>query len=98
VTEAPNLLTLVEAGREAEALELLRKPMTFVAASGPRSANAALEAATRLFGGDLEATVRWMSARSSYLDASPCERAERSDEDARQVTRFILGIEAGVYF
>jgi hypothetical protein len=96
VTEPPNLPALVEAGREAEALELLRKPMSFAAATGPRSARAALEAATRLHGGDLTATVLWMSFHNFCLGASPRERAEKSDADLDRVLRLIAALEAWV--
>ncbi|MGN6123420.1 MAG: antitoxin Xre/MbcA/ParS toxin-binding domain-containing protein [Sphingomonas oligoaromativorans] len=74
------------------------KPISITAAIGPRSAEAALEAAIHLFDGDVEQTVRWMSAPSPHLGASPCARAERSDEDLAAVLRFIRGLEAGVCF
>lgn len=98
MTETSKILSLVEAGRQEEAMALLMKPISIAAAIGPRSAEAALEAATRLFGGDVEQTARWMSAHSTYLGASPCARAEISDEDLAAVVRFIRGLEAGVYF
>ncbi len=98
MTREINILALVEAGRQAEAMALLTEPVIITAALGPRSARAALEAATRLFGGDVEQTARWMSRRSAYLGASPCEFAERSEEDLQKLLTYIRGLEAGVYF
>lgn len=98
MTDRPNILALLAAGKQDEAIALLITPISLAAAIGPRSAHAALEATTRLFGGDIEQTARWMSAHSAYLGASPCECAERSEGDLQRVLNFIGGLEAGVYF
>ena len=95
MTETPNILKLIEASQREEAIALLMTPITISAAIGPRSAAAALEAAIRLLNGDVAQTARWMSEHSTYLGASPCERAERSDEDLQAVLKVIWGLEAG---
>lgn len=93
----PNIMELVQAGKQDEAIALLSQPIVIRAATGPRSAKAALHAAEVLFGGDVEGTARWMNARSLYLHVSPLECAEQSDEGLERVIGMIDRIGHGVF-
>lgn len=98
MTQPPNLLMLIEAKREDEAVALLGEGVHLVGAVGSRSAKVALEAASRLFGGDLIGTIRFMNHRHPWLGGQTVmERAEQSDEDVDFVIDMIRAIEAGVY-
>ena len=98
MTMRPNIMELIQAGKQDEAIALLRQPIAIKAAAGVRSAKAALHAAQVLFGGDVEGTARWMNARSLYLHMTPLECAEQSDEGLRMVMGMIDRLEQGVYF
>ena len=98
MAESRNILTLIESGREEEALVLLTKSVRQTAATGPRSSRAALEVATRLYGGDVVATAWFMNRQHRWLRGqTPIERAEESDEGLEFVIDMIGAIEAGVY-
>ena len=98
MSEVPNLLELIEAGRKEEAIVLLTKGFRLAAAAGSRSTTAALEAATRLFCGNLEQTIIFMRRPHLQLNGdTPLERAERSDEGLEDVLTLIGRAEAGVY-
>lgn len=92
-----ELLVHLQAGRRDAAIALLRHSFPVAAATGDRSAQAALAAAVQLFDSDVERTARWMTARSVYLGATPLECAERSDEGLNQVLHMIAQLEQGVY-
>lgn len=94
----PNLLKLIEAGEEAEAVSLLKEGVRLVGAVGPRSAKVALEATKRLFDGDFMATIDFMNYQHPWLAGQTVmERAEQSDEDVDFVLDMIGAIEWGVY-
>lgn len=96
--ERPNLLRLIEADHEHEAIALLEEGVQLVGAVGPRSIGVALEATKRLFGGNLMSTIKFMNYRHPWLlGQTVMERAEQSDEDAKFVIDMIGAIEAGVY-
>lgn len=97
MTVKPNIMELIQAGKQDEAIALLSQPIAIRAAAGPRSAKAALHAAEVLFGGDVEGTARWMNARSLYLHMSPLERAEQSDEGLQRVIEMIDRIGHGAF-
>ena len=93
-----NLVTLIEAGRSSDAAELLRDGVRLVGATGVRSNRAALEAATRIYAGDLLSTIFFMNKVHPWLNGqTPLERAEQSDEGLEFVSDMIGAIEAGVY-
>ena len=97
MTIKPNIMELIRAGKQDQAIALLSQPITIKAAAGPRSAKAALHAAEVLFGGDVEGTARWMTARSPYLHMTPLECAEQSDVGLQTVIGMIDRIGHGVY-
>ncbi|MFN3724769.1 MAG: MbcA/ParS/Xre antitoxin family protein [Allosphingosinicella sp.] len=98
MSEYPNILPLVESGHDEDATALLRKRYQVAAAAGPRSTKVALEAAIRLFGGDLRMTITFMNRPTPILNGdTPLERAERSEQDMELVLGWIGQIEAGVY-
>ena len=98
VPELPNIVTLIEDGRK-EALAVLTEGFRLAAAAGARSSKAALEAATRLYGGDLVATAVFMNRQHPWLGGhTPLERAEESEEGLADVLEMLGAIEAGVYF
>src|SRR5690349_4615442 len=97
MADRPELLEHLQAGRQDAAIMLLRQSFPIAAATGDRSAQAALAAAVQLFDGEVEQTARWMTARSVHLGATPLECAERSDEGLDQVLRMISQLEQGVY-
>jgi len=97
MTIKPNIMELIQAGKQGEAIALLRQPIAMKAAVGPRSAKAALHAAEVLLGGDVEGTARWMNARSLYLHMTPLERAEQSEEGLQTVIEMIDRIGHGVF-
>lgn len=81
-----------------EAIALLKRGVHLVAATGPRSSEVAIEAARRLYAGDLLATVWFMNRRHPWLGGqTPIERAEQSDEGLAFVIDMIGAIEGGVY-
>ena len=72
--------------------------MHLVGATGQRSRRAALEAATRIYAGDLLSTIFFMNKIHPWLDGqTPLERAEQSEEGLEFVIDMIGAIEAGVY-
>ena len=96
--EHPNILELISAGREEEAVSLLKEGAHLVGAIGPRSAKVALEAAKLLFNGDLLSTMNFMNYQHPWLGGlTVMERAEQSDEDVDFVIDMIGAIQAGVY-
>ncbi|MGS1018099.1 hypothetical protein [Allosphingosinicella humi] len=95
--EASNLAELVQQGRQEEAESLLNQKFEVSAAVGERSTKVALEAATRLFAGNLRATIFWMNRRMYGSDDTPLQAAERSEEDMGWVINRIGQIEGGVY-
>lgn len=96
--QSPNLAALLKVGDHAEAISLLRDGVQLVGAIDGRSDRAALEAATRLFAGDLLSTIFFMNKVHPWLDGqTPLERAEESDEGLEFVFDMIGAIEAGVY-
>ena len=98
MTHSPNLAALLQAGRGHEATELLREGVHLVGATGKRSRRAALEAATRIYAGDLLSTIFFMNKIHPWLDGqTPVERAEQSEEGLEFVIDMIGAIEAGVY-
>lgn len=98
MTEGPNILDLLEAGREDAAVALLLEGVHLVGAIGPRSVRAAIEASRRLFGGDLMETICFMHNRHPWLlGQTVMERAEQSEEDVAFIINMIGAIEAGVY-
>lgn len=98
ITDQANIVELIEAGREGEAIPLLLREVRLVAAVGSRSARAALATATRLCAGDLLATIWFMNRPHPWLSGqTPIVRAERSEEDLEFVIDMIGAIEAGVY-
>lgn len=98
MNENANILKLIEAGREDQAIALLMQGMHLIGASGPRSAQAALEVATRLCAGDLMGTIYFMNRQHPWLEGhTPIERAEASEEGLEFVIDMIGAIEAGVY-
>ena len=93
-----NLLTLNEAGRSSDAAMLLREGVHLRESTGKRSDRASLEAATRIYAGDLLSTIFFMNKVHPWLDGqTPLERAEQSDEGLEFVIDMIGAIEAGVY-
>lgn len=98
MTQLPNLLKLLDAGCEDQAIDLLNKGVHLVGAVGPRSAKVALEASKKLFNGDLRATIEFMNNRHPWVGGvTVMERAEQSDEDVDFLIDMIGAIEAGVY-
>ena len=97
MTVKPNIMELIQAGKQDEAIALLSRPIAIAAATGARSAKAALHAAKVLFGGDVEATGRWMNARSLYLHMTPLECAEQSEEGLQTVIEMVDRIGHGVF-
>lgn len=98
MTEFPNIRPLLDAGREEEAIALLMEGIHLRAATGARSAQAAVEAATRLYAGDVVATAWFMNRQHPWLGGqTPIERAEESDDSLEFVIDMIGAIEAGVY-
>jgi hypothetical protein len=97
MADRPELIEHLHAGRQDAAIMLLHQSYPVTAATGDRSAQAALAAAVKLFDGDVEQTARWMTARSVHLGATPLECAERSDEGLDQVLRMIAQLERGIY-
>ena len=96
--QGPNLVTLLDVGDRAEAISLLRDGVELVGAVDDRSDRAALEAATRLFAGDLLRTIFFMNKIHPWLDGhTPLECAEQSEEGLTFVLDMIGAIEAGVY-
>lgn len=96
--EHPNILTLIEAGREDEAIAVLTDGLRLVAAAGARSSKAALEVAARLYAGDVVATAWFMNRQHPWLGGqTPIERSEESEEGLEFVIDMIRAIEAGVY-
>lgn len=94
----PNILSLGESGRKDETLAVLREGFRVVAATGARSSQAAIEAAMRLYGGDVVATAWFMNRQHLWLAGqTPIERAEDSDDGLEFVIDMIGAIEAGVY-
>ena len=90
--------TLLKAGRRQEESSLLREGVHLVGAIGERSANAALEAATRICSGELLSIIFFMNKIHPSLDGqTPLERAQQSDEGFAFVIDMIGAIEAGVY-
>lgn len=95
---SPNLVTLIEAGRRSNATVLLREGVHLVGATGERSIRPALEAATRIYAGDLFSTIFFMNKPHPWLEGqTPLERAEQSEEGLEFVLDMIGAIEAGVY-
>ena len=95
---SPNLVTLIEAGRSSNATVLLREGVHLVGATGERSNRAALEAATRIYAGDLLSTIFFMNKPHPWLEGqTPLELAEQSEEGLEFVLEMIGAIEAGVY-
>lgn len=97
LTETPNILKLIEAGKQEEAMALLMTPITITAAVGPRSVQAALEVATLLLDGNLAQTARWMTMHNFVLGMSPRDYAEQSEEGLQRILALIRQIDAGVY-
>lgn len=99
MSEIPNILKLIEAGREDEALRWLKTELPLPAAArGERSIKAALEVAKRLNEGDLESTAWFMNHKHYWLEGqTPIERAEESEEGLQFVLDMIGAIEFGVY-
>ena len=98
MTERPNILALIEAGHKHEALAVLNQGFRLAAAAGHRSSTAALEAASRLYGGDVVATTLFMNRQHPWLGGqTPIERAEESEEGLEFVIDMIGAIEAGVH-
>lgn len=93
-----DFANLLDANRNSDAAKVLREGVHLVGATGERSSRAALEAATRLFAGDLLSTIFFMNKIHPWLDGqTPLERAERSDEGLEFVIDMIGAIEAGVH-
>lgn len=93
-----NLLELIETNRNDEAAELLTDGIHLVGAIGDRSLVVALEAAKKLFAGDLSSTIQFMNYRHPWLDGqTPLEHAEESDEGRNSVLSMISAIESGTY-
>lgn len=63
MTKCPSILELVNAGREEEAVSLLKEGVHLVGAIGPRSAKVALEASKKLCIGDLMGAIEFMNYR-----------------------------------
>lgn len=98
MTEQPNLLKLIAAGREMEATALLKAGVHLVGAVGLRSTRVARAATERLFDGDFMGTIHFMNHRHPWLAGQTVmERAEQSDEDVDFLLDMIGAIEAGVY-
>ena len=93
-----NLTVLLESGRTSEARMMLHNGVHVIGGIGARSTQAAIEAATRLYAGDLISTLLFMNKSHPWLDGqTPLERAEQSDEGLELVIDMIGAIEAGVY-
>jgi len=91
-----NLMELIETDRNDEAANLLTDGIHLVGAIGDRSLAVALEAATKLFGGDLSSTIQFMNYRHPWLDGQTVlEHAEESDEGRNSVLSMISAIESG---
>lgn len=98
MTKSPNILELIEADREAEAIAQLMGGVRLTGAVGPRSAKAAIKAAADLFAGDLMKTITFMNYRHPWLQGQTVmERAEDSDEGLEFVLDMIGAIQAGVH-
>jgi hypothetical protein len=81
VTERPNILKLIETGRNDEAVAVLTEGFCLAAAAGDRSSKAALETATRLYGGDVVATAKFMNRQHPWLGGqTPIARAKESEK------------------
>lgn len=95
---AVNLLELISSDRNDEAAKLLVEGIHLVGAKGDRSLAVALEAARKLFGGDLRSTVQFMNHRHLWLDGqTPLELAEASDDGRNFVLSMIGAIESGSF-
>ena len=93
-----NLMELIETDRNDEAANLLTDGIHLVGAIGDRSLAVALEAATKLFGGDLSSTIQFMNYRHPWLDGqTPLEHTEDSNEGRNSVLNMISAIESGAY-
>ena len=93
-----NPAVLLESRRTSEARKMLHSGVHVVGSIGARSAQAPIEAATRLYAGDLISTLLFMNKVHSWLDGQTLlERAEQSDEGLESVIDMIGTIEAGVY-
>lgn len=98
MADIPNICALIDAGDTDEAIAVLTKSFGVTAAIGPRSTKIALEVATRLFAGDLWATIQFMNRRTPILNGdTPMQKAERSEADCEIVLNWIGQIAAGVY-
>jgi hypothetical protein len=95
--ERPNLTELIEAGRQDEAIALLREEVMLRPVIGERSAIAALAFANALASGNLMGTARWMTKYSTALRGTATEIAETSEEGLQRVLTFISQIEHGGY-
>ena len=90
--------TLLKAGRRQEANNLLREGVHQVGATGERSSRAAVQAATRIYAGDLLSAIFFMNKIHLWLDGqTPLEPPEQSEEGLELVIDMIGAIEAGVY-
>ena len=77
---------------------LLREGVHLRGSTGKRSDRAALEAATRIYAGDLLSTIFFMNKVHPWLNGqTPLERAEQSDEGLEFVIDMIGAIKAGVF-
>lgn len=98
MAEFPNIRALIDAGREEEAIAVLMEGVHLRAATGARSAQAALEVAKLFYGGDVKATAWFMTRPRGWLGGqTPIERAEESEEGLELVIDRIRAIDAGVY-
>ena len=96
--KSSNLLELIETNRNDEAAELLINGIHLVGAIGDSSLAVALEAATKLFAGDLSSTIQFMNYRHPWLDGqTPLEHTEDSNEGRNSVLNMISAIESGAY-
>lgn len=93
-----NIMSLLERGRDAEAVPVLMRGVHLIGATGERSVRAALKAARDLYAGDVMATIYFMNRQHPWLGGqTPIERAEESEEGLAFVLEMIGAIEAGVY-
>lgn len=94
MTEYPNIRALIDAGREEEAVALLMDGIRLPAATGARSVRAALEAALRLYHGNLKSTALFMNRPRSWLcGQTPLESAEESEAGLQVVIDRIMALD-----
>ena len=93
-----NLTVLFESGRTSEARMMLQNGVQVVGGISARSTQAAIEAATRRYAGDLISTLLFMNKSHPWLDGqTSLEHAQQSEAGLEFVIDMIGAIEDGVH-